>query len=206
MFDYLIPQDNAQYKQEIKNMRKHFREGKIVDVKAGKEFQINGSALYPLDMKMRDLPCHAYMLLRRNGLFDDAEYTPYFFKSKTTRDEVLEWMQRWPATWFRPYLRTYMSETSPETYGMIFCVCWNLVVVEQTKTARDKKQSKLTNAVMILFYKLHALPCQVQNKTWWSVGVDAALICYLIQANFENVCVVNVSRDIWDDLLGAFEI
>ena len=40
MFDYLIPQDKAQYKQEIKNMRKHFREGKIVDVKAGEEFQI----------------------------------------------------------------------------------------------------------------------------------------------------------------------
>ena len=97
-FNYLIPQDNAQYKQEIKNMRKHFREGMIIDVKAGKEFQINGSALYPLDMKMRDLPCHAYMLLRRNGLFEDTEYTPYFFKSKTTRDEVLEWMQRSPAT------------------------------------------------------------------------------------------------------------
>ena len=98
MFDYLIPQDNAQYKQEIKNMRKHFREGKIVDVKAGEEFQINGSALYPLDMKMRDLPCHAYMLLRRNGLFEDADYTPYFFNCKTTRDQVLEWMQRSPAT------------------------------------------------------------------------------------------------------------
>ena len=98
MFDYLIPQDNAQYKQEIKNMRKHFREGKIVDVKAGEEFQINGSALYTLDMKMRDLPCHAYMLLRRNGLFEDADYTPYFFNCKTTRDQVLEWMQRSPAT------------------------------------------------------------------------------------------------------------
>ena len=98
MFDYLIPQDNAQHKQEIKNMRKHFREGKIVDVKAGEEFQINGSTLYPLDMKMRDLPCHAYMLLRRNGLFEDAEYTPYFFNRKTTRDQVLEWMQRSPAT------------------------------------------------------------------------------------------------------------
>ena len=97
-FNYLIPQDNAQYKQEIKNMRKHFREGKIVDVKAGEEFQINGSALYPLDMKMRDLPCHAYMLLRRNGLFEDAEYTPYFFNCKTTRDQVLEWMQRSPTT------------------------------------------------------------------------------------------------------------
>ena len=98
MFDYLIPQDNAQYKQEIKNMRKHFREGKIVDVKAGEEFQINGSALYPLEMKMRDLPCQAYMLLRRNGLFEDAEYTPYFFNCKTTHDQVLEWMQRSPAT------------------------------------------------------------------------------------------------------------
>ena len=98
MFDYLIPQDNAQYKQEIKNMRKHVREGKIVDVKAGKEFQINGSTLYPLDMKMRDLPCHAYMLLRRNGLFEDAEYTPYFFNCKTTRDQVLEWMQQSPTT------------------------------------------------------------------------------------------------------------
>ena len=97
-FNYLIPQDNAQYKQEIKNMRKHFREGKIVDVKAGEAFQINGSALYPLDMKMLDLPCHAYMLLRRNGLFEDAEYTPYFFNCKTTRDQVLEWMQRSPTT------------------------------------------------------------------------------------------------------------
>ena len=97
-FNYLIPQDNAEYKREIKNMRKHFREGMIVDVKAGEEFQINDTALHPLDMKIRNMPCHAYMLLRRNGLFEDAEYTTYFFNCKTTRDQVLEWMQRSPAT------------------------------------------------------------------------------------------------------------
>ena len=93
-FSYLIAEDNAQYKQEIKNMRKLFREGEIVDLKAGEEYETNGTVLHPLDMKFRNMPCHAYMLLRRNGSFADAEYTPYFFKSKTKRDEVLAWMQR----------------------------------------------------------------------------------------------------------------
>ena len=148
MFDYLIPQDNAQYKQEIKNMRKHFREGKIVDVKAGEEFQINGSALYPLDMKMRDLPCHAYMLLRRNGLFEDAEYTPYFFNCKTTRDQVLEWMQRSPAT------------------------AWK-----------------------------HNILCAASFSE-----SEFSFVIALIWANFKNVYVGNVSRDIRDDPRGVFEI
>ena len=148
MFDYLIPQDNAQYKQEIKNMRKHFREGKIVDVKAGEEFQINGSALYPLDMKMRDLPCHAYMLLRRNGLFEDADYTPYFFKSKTTCDEVLGWMRQSPATAWRHNILCAASFSESE-FSFVIALIW---------------------------------------------------------ANFKNVYVGNVSRDIWDDLWGVFEI
>ena len=39
-FDYLIAEDNAQCKQEIRNMRKHFREGKIVDLKAGEEYEV----------------------------------------------------------------------------------------------------------------------------------------------------------------------
>ena len=93
-FDYLIAEDNAQYKQEIRNMRKHFREGKIIDLKAGEEYETNGTVLHPLDMKFRNMPCYAYMMIRRNGSIDDAEYTPYFFKSKTKRDEVLEWMQQ----------------------------------------------------------------------------------------------------------------
>ena len=81
-------------KQEMKNMRKNFRKGLIVDLKAGKDFKIDSITLYPLDMKFWDEPCGAYMLLQQNGLFWDADYTPYFFKSKTTRDEVLEWMQQ----------------------------------------------------------------------------------------------------------------
>ena len=93
-FDYLIAEDNAQYKQEIRNMRKHFREGQIVDLKAGEEYEANGIVLHPLVMKFQNMPCYAYMLIRRNGSFDDADYTPYFFKSKTKRDEVLTWMQR----------------------------------------------------------------------------------------------------------------
>ena len=93
-FDYLIAEDKAQYKQEIRNMRKHFREGKIIDLKAGEEYETNGTVLHPLDMKFRNMPCYAYMMIRRNGSIDDAEYTPYFFKSKTKRDEVLAWMQR----------------------------------------------------------------------------------------------------------------
>ena len=93
-FDYLIAEDNAQYKQEIKNMRKLFREREIVNLKAGEEYETNGTVLHPLDMKFWNMPCHAYMLLRLNGSFADAEYTPYFFKSKTKRDVVLAWMQR----------------------------------------------------------------------------------------------------------------
>ena len=77
-------------KEEMKNMRKNFRKGSIVDLKAGGDFNIDSITLYPLSMKLWDEPYGAYMLLWCNGSFRDADYTPYFFKSKTTRDEVLE--------------------------------------------------------------------------------------------------------------------
>ena len=79
-------------------MRKNFRKGSIVDLNENEDFEIDSITLYPLDMKFWDEPCGTYMLPQRNGSFRDSDYTSYFFKSKTTRDEVLEWMQQSPAT------------------------------------------------------------------------------------------------------------
>ena len=76
-------------------------------------------------MKICNVPCHAYMLLQRNGLFEDADYTPYFFKSKTTRDEVLEWMQQSRATAWRHNILCAASFSASEFSFVIALICAN---------------------------------------------------------------------------------
>lgn len=42
---------------------------------------------------MDDHSCFPYSLLRRRGLIDGADYTPYFFRSIKKRDEIITWLK-----------------------------------------------------------------------------------------------------------------
>ena len=64
--------------------------GGVSDIRPGEVFVFEGVKLWPMDVFFVGAPCHPYMLLRENGLVDDADYTPYFFVSRKKRDSALD--------------------------------------------------------------------------------------------------------------------
>ena len=50
--------------------------------------------IFPMDVRVDDVPCYPYMLLRRRGSFDDADCTPYFFQSQQRRDETVAYLSQ----------------------------------------------------------------------------------------------------------------
>ena len=91
-FNYLLASDRDRYRGEMRNVRNNIRDGLIVTISAGDPITLNSTNLYPMELKIRDAPCYAYMLVRREGEMSDAEKTPYFFKSQKTRDDVIKYL------------------------------------------------------------------------------------------------------------------
>ena len=81
--------DRDVYHSELRNLKKMIKTDTIINVNAGESFPIEGRTLYPLEIELRDVKCHAYMLIRRRGLFDDADNTPYLFVSQRSRDNAV---------------------------------------------------------------------------------------------------------------------
>ena len=93
-FNYLLASDRDRYREEMRNVRNNIRDGLIVTISAGDPITLNSTNLYPMELKIRDAPCYAYMLVRREGEMSDAEKTPYFFKSEKTRDDVIKYLTK----------------------------------------------------------------------------------------------------------------
>jgi len=91
-FNYLLASDRDRYRGEMRNVRNNIRDGLIVTISAGDPITLNSTNLYPMELKIRDAPCYAYMLVRREGEMSDAEKTPYFFKSEKKRDDVIKYL------------------------------------------------------------------------------------------------------------------
>jgi hypothetical protein len=91
-FDYLIGSDRELYKQEMKNLKNEIKQGNILSVNKGDMVEIRGVKLYPLEFEIKDMPCHAYMLVAKRGLSDDCLVTPYFFKSEEKRNQLYQYM------------------------------------------------------------------------------------------------------------------
>ena len=85
-FTYLIGSDRAKYQEEMTNLKRNIRDGHISSITAGEPIIINGTHLYPMDVRVDNSPCYPYMLLRRRGRYEDADNTPYFFRSRQKRD------------------------------------------------------------------------------------------------------------------------
>jgi len=86
--------DNDAFRQEVVNLKKNINRGVISAISAGEPITINGTDLFPVDLMFDDQPCYPYMLLRRNGLIDDADNTPYFFTSKGKCDQVIKCLNK----------------------------------------------------------------------------------------------------------------
>jgi len=86
--------ENTMWREELKLLRSHWRDGRITSVTTGPPLNIDGVNLYPMEVMMKDLECYAYMLIRRQGDFDDVKKTPYLFRSEKTRDRVKAWVTK----------------------------------------------------------------------------------------------------------------
>ena len=98
-FDYLLERDQTAFKTELKSLRRQLRGGETInEAIAGEPIVIKGTTLYPMLLRIVNQPCIAYALLTERGmLVDDSEYTPYFFKSKNTRNGAVRYMNIRPS-------------------------------------------------------------------------------------------------------------
>lgn len=88
-FMYFIGSDDEKYREEMRHLKTAIRQGRISAITAGEPINIEGTNIFPMDVRMKNAPCYPYMMLRRRGRFEDADYTPYFFKSKQKRDRLV---------------------------------------------------------------------------------------------------------------------
>ena len=87
MFMYFKSTDRILYKQEIRNLKQNIRDGNISSLSAGDALNINGTDLFPVELKVEGCLCYENFLLRRRGNYEDARNTPYFFRSQEKRDQ-----------------------------------------------------------------------------------------------------------------------
>jgi len=88
-FVHLLGTDRRLYKEEMNHLKRGIRLRYISAITAGEPINIEGTDLFPMDVKFANAQCNPYVLLRRRGLLDDADNTPYFFKSRQKRDELV---------------------------------------------------------------------------------------------------------------------
>jgi hypothetical protein len=93
-FRHMIGSDQGHFRQELKSLRRQYRALNIVLITAGETLNVNGTDLYTMELEIKNLPCHAYMLLREQGDFGDAAKTPYLFRSRETRDKTIRYLMK----------------------------------------------------------------------------------------------------------------
>lgn len=93
-FNYLTSDDQETYHRELKLIRKQLKKGSITSVKRGPAFTVDSRELYTMEVTMGNKLCYPYMLLRKRGLFDDSDSTPYFFTSRKSRDKAVEYITK----------------------------------------------------------------------------------------------------------------
>ena len=90
-FDWFNQEDEAQIDRELTNLRAAFCDRRITAVSAGESMTVNGIELHTMLVNF-GIPCGPYMLLRRRGLMEDTDHTPYFFKSRARRDRAIDFI------------------------------------------------------------------------------------------------------------------
>ena len=93
-FTYLCAEDKDRYREEMRNIRLGMSSGVVKKVKKGSNLMIKETNLFSMDIEFKETPCHAWFLLQRNGLIEDADFTPYLFTCERKRDEIVSYFQR----------------------------------------------------------------------------------------------------------------
>ena len=82
----------ARYQEEMRNLKWSIRQRQVTSITAGETIMIEGTPLFPIDLRFDNAPCYPYMLLLRRGVLDDADNTPYFFRSRQKRDQIITYL------------------------------------------------------------------------------------------------------------------
>jgi len=93
-WDYLLHSDRTLFKQEMKNLTKYLKNGKIVHVTKGLVVDVKGTPLYPVEIEFEDVQCPSYFLVAKRGLSHHLDMTPYFFRSEKKRDEIFDFLKQ----------------------------------------------------------------------------------------------------------------
>ena len=91
-FDWINVTDQNNYGVALKRLRKHRRNGTITACSAGDLINIDDKELHSMLVTFEGQQCTAYFLLRRRGEVGDLDYTPYFFTSRNSRDNAIEYI------------------------------------------------------------------------------------------------------------------
>lgn len=86
--------DERDYRNELRNLRRGLRDGRILSVVEGDPLTVGGRELFTMEVEFRDIECHPYFLLRRDGRMDHAAKTPYFFLVHETGANAVAWVNR----------------------------------------------------------------------------------------------------------------
>jgi hypothetical protein len=89
---YLRGSDTTLYRQEKTKLIEQINNGTIVNVNKGLVVNVLGTQLYPIEIELKDVKCHAYFMVAKRGLTDDLKMTPYFFLSEEKRDEIFDYL------------------------------------------------------------------------------------------------------------------
>ncbi len=67
IWEYLFGSDAKLFKQEMKNLIKQMKAGKIVRVTKGLVVDVKGTLLYPVKFEFKDVQCMTYFWLLKRG-------------------------------------------------------------------------------------------------------------------------------------------
>ena len=93
-FTYLMGSDKDQFHEEIKLLRLQFQNRTIATITAGDTLSIDNTDLYSMELEIPGHQCNAYFLLGKTGDLRMADKTPYFFKSRATRDKTIAYLNK----------------------------------------------------------------------------------------------------------------
>ena len=93
-FHYFTMQDNDIFHQELRNLRKQRISGIITCVMAGESLVISSDKFHVMEVTFACAQCAPHMLLRRDGNTDHLDITPYLFKSASSQNAAITYINR----------------------------------------------------------------------------------------------------------------